>query len=128
MKKKPLDEKASRARRADAARNKDVSPAKSIGDVQPAAEPGKATSLRPPKPVEAGLANEARAGLGTRNHDFDPSQKLEEESNGSDAEAKPKATTRAYEEPVPSPREQASDSLEHEQERSTGVSGQSSGG
>ncbi len=48
-------------------------------------------------------------------------------AKGADAKGKPRATKRGYEEPRPEPREQAPDSLAHEQERQTGMSGQSSG-
>lgn len=74
-----------------------------------------------------GLANEARPGLGTRNDDPNPQAKPKSTPPEPKTGQKPKATRRGYEEPRPAPREQAPDSLAHEQERSTGMSGQSSG-
>lgn len=72
-----------------------------------------------------GLANEARPGLGTRNADPKPASKakLPPAKSGQ----KPEATPRGYEEPRPEPREQPPDSRAHDEERSTGISGQSSG-
>lgn len=79
---------------------------------------------REKRPGQVGLANEARPGLGTRAEDErernDPHP--EKKSHISD-KGKPKATPHGYEEPRPEPREQEPNSLAHEQERSTGVSG-----
>ena len=82
---------------------------------------------REKKPRDVGLANEARPGLGTRAdrgpHEEDiappkPTARKQKEDND-----KPKATRYGYNEPRPEPREQDPDSLAHEQERQTGVSG-----
>ncbi len=77
-------------------------------------------------PGEAGLANEARPGLGTRENRDDGTKPLradktppaphDHEPLGRDAPLTPKA-----------PREQPPDSPAHETERDTGMSGQSSG-
>jgi hypothetical protein len=75
------------------------------------------------KPGAAGLANEARPGLGTRADEADPNAGPGEIPKEAKSQSKPKATPHAYEEPRPEPREQRPDSLAHEQERSTGVSG-----
>ena len=80
------------------------------------------------KPGDAGLANEARPGLGTRADDAEPAPSDRPKPRGRkrtrvDDTGKPKATPYGYEEPRPEPREQAPDTLAHEQERSTGTSG-----
>lgn len=79
------------------------------------------------KPGHVGLANEARPGLGTREDNGDPAAAAEKPLQEATSKTKPRATKRGYEEPRPAPREQPSNSLAHEQERSTGMSGQSSG-
>ena len=82
---------------------------------------------REKKPGEAGLANEARPGLGTRADEpaTTPTDRAKSRARRSakDDTGKPKATPYGYEEPRPEPREQAPDTLAHEQERSTGTSG-----
>ena len=79
------------------------------------------------KPGEVGLANEARAGLGTRGDYADPAKVPEHPPKEATSRSKPQATPHGYEEPRPEPRDQPPDSMAHEEERSTGVSGQSSG-
>jgi hypothetical protein len=76
------------------------------------------------KPKDAGLANESRPGLGSRADEADPARQPDPPKDSKDG-GKPKATPRGYEEPRPAPREQPPDSMAHEQERSTGASGQS---
>lgn len=77
-----------------------------------------------PEAGEEGLANEPRPGLGTRSRTIRPKQ-----GGATPHDAEPLGRA----EPLPpatselEPREQSPDSLEHEQERDTGVSGQSSG-
>ncbi len=85
---------------------------------------------RTKKPGTAGLANEARPGLGTRADESDANLETEGPDQAPEAHSnsKPKATPHGYEEPRPAPREQASDSMAHELERSTGASGQSGNG
>ena len=109
---------------------------------QPGAE---RAAQRQQRPGEAGLANENRPGLGTRG---DPTQNKPEElgrggqaaqSGESKAQKKPEGAS-AKKAPTgrsasdlgadtshPAPNEQNSNSLEQEQPRSTGMSGQSSG-
>jgi hypothetical protein len=82
---------------------------------------------RTKRPRQAGLANEARAGLGTRGDYVDPSAIPDRPPKEATSRSKPQATPHGYEEPRPEPRDQPPDSMAHEQERSTGVSGQSSG-
>lgn len=79
------------------------------------------------KPGAEGLANEARPGLGTRDDNWDPASAKATANDKTADTSKPRATPHGYEEPRPEPREQPADSFAHEQERSTGVSGQSSG-
>ncbi len=83
---------------------------------------------REKKPGEAGLANEARPGLGTRADEPATTDSERPKARGRrkakvEDTGKPKATPYGYEEPRPEPREQAPDTLAHEQERSTGTSG-----
>jgi hypothetical protein len=87
--------------------------------------PGSRATIkqRTKKPRNVGLANEARPGLGTRGDDR--ARSSETPMKEAKSRSKPQATTHGYEEPRPEPREQASDSMAHEQERSTGVSGHS---
>lgn len=80
---------------------------------------------RTKKPGKAGLANEVRPGLGTRADYADPSPIPNRPPKEAKSKSKPEATPHGYEEPRPEPREQPSDSLAHEEERSTGVSGHS---
>jgi hypothetical protein len=80
---------------------------------------------RTKKPGSAGLANEVRPGLGTRADYADPSPIPDQPPKEATSKSKPEATPRGYEEPRKEPREQPPDSLAHEQERSTGVSGHS---
>jgi hypothetical protein len=137
MKKKPQDQRDWHERRIEAARQKQVAsePAKAGAHGRPVE--GEATETkesretfpkRTLKPGQAGLANEARAGLGTRADNADPSEMPENSPKEATSRSEPQATPHGYEEPRPEPREQPSDSRAHEEERSTGVSGQSSGG
>jgi hypothetical protein len=87
---------------------------------------------REQRPGQVGLANEARPGLGTRGEDEvkrnDPAEAKPGPVKGAGGLGKPKATRYGYDEPLPEPREQAPNSLAHEEERSTGASGQSGNG
>jgi hypothetical protein len=87
---------------------------------------------REKRPGEVGLANEARPGLGTRADDSEEAVAVNVASGSRskrrprktvDDNSQPRATPYAYEEPRPEPREQAADSLAHQQERSTAASG-----
>lgn len=78
---------------------------------------------RTERPGEAGLANENRPGLGTR---------AESKEGEADPRRRPVDVQRAASDQGqttkrPDPREQRSDSLAQEQQRSTGMSGMSSG-
>ena len=139
MKKKPQDQREWHERRIEEARAKGVAPGpekagahgRPVDGGAPETEESRQTfPKRQEKPGAVGLANEARPGLGTRADDADPSSNEDKSNPPSEAksDSQPKATPHGYEEPRPEPREQPSDSLAHEQERSTGVSGQSSGG
>lgn len=95
---------------------------------QPESAESKETfAQRERKPGDAGLANEARPGLGTRADEGasagDDRLKGRRRRTRTEDTGKPKATPYGYEEPRPEPREQAPDTLAHEQERSTGTSG-----
>lgn len=138
MKEQPQDQREWHERRIEEARQKGVAPEPTeagahgrpvAGGAPETEESRKTFPKRQQKPGAAGLANEARPGLGTRADDPDPSSNQDgPDQSDSDADSKPKATPRGYEEPRPEPREQPPDSWAHEQERSTGASGQSSGG
>ena len=135
MKKKPQDQRDWHERRIEEARKKHVAPAPVAGSTQ--ATRGKSATEVPKspessakgtrKPREMGLANEARPGLGTRADNPDPAAIPDASPKEAKSGSKPKATKHGYEEPRAEPREQPSDSRAHDEERSTGVSGQSSG-
>ena len=132
MKKKP-DERDWHEKRIEATRGKDspasASPSKRVGAPGKPESAGSQESFpeRTRKPGDVGLANEARPGLGSRSDE----QAEQPPSSSAPPEAKsggkPKATPRGYEEPRPEPRDQPPDTLAHEEERSTGMSGQSGG-
>lgn len=82
----------------------------------------KAEHERTQRPGEAGLANENRPGLGTRTAHTD--QPLSREKP---VDVQRKASDQGQTTKRPDPREQRSDSLAQEQQRSTGMSGMSSG-
>jgi hypothetical protein len=82
---------------------------------------------RTKKPGSAGLANEARPGLGSRADEGDPAAGPTKPPKEAKSNSAPKATRYGYEEPRPEPRDQPPDSLAHEQERQSGVSGHSGG-
>ena len=138
MKKKPSEPRDFHERRMDEARQQGVAPEPTQagahgvpveGGAPESKESRETFPQRTRKPGHVGLANEARPGLGTRGDGVDASTAPDAAAVEDDGPAtKPEATEHGYEEPAPPPREQPSDSLEHEQERSTGVSGQSSGG
>ncbi len=140
MKNKPQDQREWHERRIDEARKRDVAPEPTKdgahgrpveGGAPESEESRKTFPKRQQKPGEVGLANEARPGLGTRADDADPANaddKPATPAKSATDSGQPKATRYGYEEPRPAPREQPPDSLAHEQERSTGASGQSSGG
>jgi hypothetical protein len=95
-------------------------------DLPESSESPETVSERTKPPGAAGLANEARPGLGTRASEPAPeSPKPVRTVDKSGKESAPRITRNSYEEPRPDPREQPSDSLEHDEERSTGVSGHS---
>jgi hypothetical protein len=115
MKKKPHDQRDWHEGRIEETRKKTAS----VPDTPQSPE---TVSKRTKKP--GGLANAARPGLGSREDDAVPdAADAPPRKEKSGAESKPRATRNGYEEPRPEPREQASDSFAHEQERSTGVSG-----
>ena len=111
MKKKPYDERDWHERRIAEARQRQAESQQRNADGKDklapiAAAESRQTLPKPiPKPGEAGLANEARPGLGTRANNPDPSlsPKSGSEKNGSDQE--PAATPRGYEEPRPEARD-----------------------
>jgi hypothetical protein len=134
MKKKLQHQRDWHEQRIEDARKKQMTPESAKGTQRgPAAKRGlpetpasRATfPERTREPRDAGLANEARPGLGTRADDKDPSAIPNTPAKKSRSEEKPRATKHGHEEPRPEPREQAPDSMAHEQERSTGVSGHS---
>jgi hypothetical protein len=136
MKTKPSDDRAAQERALEDAKQQHVAPeptkhgahGKPVSGGAPETPESRATfPKRTEKPGHAGLANEARPGLGTRGDDPNAGKKAEAPPREAKSRAKPRATKRGYEEPPPAPREQAPDTLEHEQERSTGVSGHSGG-
>lgn len=73
--------------------------------------------------ASGGLANGLRPGLGDALSNPPKAKRATLTGNHS---GEPKAKPYAYNEPCPEPREQTSDPLAQEQERSTGVSGHSS--
>lgn len=83
--------------------------------------------LRTKRPGQVGLANEARPGLGTRSTEADPSRTALEAEKAENAEltsaAKDNSAVPHPPEERPAPSEQNADSLEQQQQRSTGVSG-----
>ena len=102
-------------------------PGSAVPDRGVAESPGSQATFpqRTQKPGEAGLANESRPGLGSRADDAAPPAASRSPAARKPKDGKPEATPYGYEEPLPEPREQPSDSMAHEQERSTGVSGHS---
>lgn len=73
---------------------------------------------------QPGLANELRPGLGTQSANRSmENPRPQGEASAVETEGEPRATLQGYREPRPEPREQPADSLAHEIERSTGVSG-----
>lgn len=127
MKKNPIDQRDWHERRIEEARKSAGAEKPAKGNAKKATKSRKAAPRQKRKTGAVGLANEPRPGLGTRRNDTDPIRALEDVADDSAGNSQPKATKRAYEEPRPDPREQASDSRAHDEERSTGVSGQSSG-
>lgn len=134
MKKKPQDQRDWHERRIEEARKKHVAPEPTTegahgrpvkGGAPESAESRATFPKRKKKPGPAGLANEARPGLGSRADETDPASSPGATAEDPNPDSKPQATRRGYEEPRPEPREQPSDSMAHDQERSTGVSGHS---
>jgi hypothetical protein len=132
MKKKPRDQRDWHEKRTEGARGKRVAPESTNAGAQgrsakggvPETPGSRATfPQRTRKPREVGLANEVRPGLGSRAYYADPSPIPDKPPKEAKSGSKPQATPRAYEEPRPEPREQPPDSMAHEEERSTGVSG-----
>lgn len=89
------------------------------------------------RPGETGLANENRPGLGTRGDPTANQQDKQGQGGAAQQSAKagakgakkgsPSVDPAAGKKPRPAPQEQNSNSLEQEEQRSTGMSGQSSG-
>lgn len=77
------------------------------------------------RPGPAGLANEARPGLGTRADRGD--SKPEEGRPLRTGRPRAQKAAKTYREPTPPPQEEPADEMIREQEHSTGVSGQSAG-
>jgi hypothetical protein len=131
MKKKSPDQRDWHERRIEDEREKTgAHPRKQQEGTNSGGQPESAASRntfpkRTAKPGDTGLANEARPGLGSRADDADPAEAPDVSAPRKKDRSKPEATPRGYEEPRPEPREQSPDSLAHEQERSTGVSGHS---
>jgi hypothetical protein len=134
MKKKPQDQRDWHERRIEETRKKHLAPeptkqgakGKPVKGGAPESPESRETfEQRTKKPGDAGLANEARPGLGSRADYADPAVIPTEPPKEAKSRSKPEATKHSYEEPRPEPREQPSDSMAHEQERSTGVSGHS---
>ena len=134
MKTKPQEQRDWHERRLEEVRQRKVAPepTKDSAHGQPvkggAPEPRESRSTakqRTKKPGSAGLANEARPGLGTRADGGVPMDMPKTPLKEAKSRSKPEATRHGYEEPRPEPREQESDSRAHEEERSTGESGHS---
>jgi hypothetical protein len=134
MKTKPQDQPDWHERRIEDARQRQIAPEPTKDRAQGRAVKGAAPKTRgsrstakqrTKKPRNVGLANEARPGLGTREDDGRKRARPDAPMKEAKSRSKPQATRRGYEEPRPEPREQASDSMAHEEERSTGVSGHS---
>ncbi len=125
MKKQPQDQRDWHERRIEEQREKDrAAPLPAVAKESKASIESFPERTR--KPGEVGLANEARPGLGSRSDAAAGAEKPKAVKKPK-TKGKPTATKRGYEEPRPEPREQSPDSLAHEQERQTGMSGQSSG-
>jgi hypothetical protein len=113
-------------RRKDAAATEDTKQGRGPGRPESAASRETFTE-RTRKPGDAGLANEARPGLGSRTENQSEPPVPASAPPEAKSPGKPKATPHGYEEPRPAPRDQPPDTRAHEEERSTGVSGQSGG-
>jgi hypothetical protein len=136
MKKKPTDTRDWHERRIEEARKKAVAPTPSTagakgapvkGGAPESAESRATFPKRTARPERsAGLANEARPGLGSRADEAAPGADAPgpDDAPEANSKSKPRATPRGYEKPRPEPREQAPDSMAHELERQTGASGQ----
>lgn len=81
---------------------------------------------RQERPGDAGLANEARPGLGTRADEAEPKPAPGAHRPDRREPRAPEAAKK-FQPPRPDPQEQGADSLAQEEQRSTGVSGHSSG-
>ena len=134
MKRKPSDERESHERRLDDAKKQKVAPeptrsgahGKPVSGGAPETRESRETfPKRTEQPRQVGLANEARPGLGTRGDDADATKRAATPLPEAKSRSKPHATEHGYEVPPPAPREQSPDTMEHEEERSTGVSGHS---
>jgi hypothetical protein len=125
MKNKPKDERDWHEKRIEEIRQRDIE-----WRTSPPTEsaPSRETFReRTKEPGKVGLANEARPGLGTRAKNPDPAAAPAKKPKEAKSRTKPRATKLGYEEPRPAPREQPPNTMAHEEERSTGMSGQSSG-
>ena len=134
MKTNPQDQRDWHERRIEEARQRKVAPeptqdsahGRPVKGGAPETEGSRSTAKqRRKKPGSVGLANEARPGLGTRADDGRKRPRPDTPMKEATSRSKPEATRRGYEEPRPEPREQAPDSMAHEEERSTGESGHS---
>ena len=129
--KKKRDERDWHEKRIEDARRKDAAAAEAGAKRTATGKPESPGSRetfpeRTRKPDDVGLANEARPGLGSRSENQNEPRPASAPPEAK-FPGKPKATPHAYEEPRPAPRDQPPDTRAHEEERSTGVSGQSSG-
>ena len=124
MAKAPQHQRDWHERRIEEARQRDI-PRRTNAPESP--QSNETFPERTKKPGAAGLANEARPGLGTRAKDPDPAAVPVKAPKEAKSKSKPRASKRGYEKPRPEPREQPPNTMAHEQERSTGMSGQSGG-
>jgi hypothetical protein len=83
------------------------------------------SSKRTKRAGKAGLANEVRPGLGTRTETA-PSGSASANTTAHDTEPMGRNAPLPPGKPKPAPREQAPESLAHQEERDTGVSGHTS--
>jgi hypothetical protein len=88
---------------------------------------GQAFEQREKLPGEAGLANEARPGLGTRAAEEAPGEAPKPEKTDTEGEPRAVKAAKHHQAPRPEPQEQDPASLEQEIQRSTGVSGHMGG-
>jgi hypothetical protein len=137
MKNNPRDERTAQQRQLEQREKRDKvapEPTKDGAHGRPIAGGAPETSAsketfpeRTKKPGAAGLANEARPGLGSRADDPEASAATQQKPKKGKGGIGPTDSRHLHVEPRPEPREQPSNSMAHELERSSGVSGQSGG-